>query len=108
MSVKRAEPVQFALDGMNGLVDDVLEVDEAAIRAAMAFCLTHFGLVLEAAGAAGIAALLAPMKIAPEHTVATVLCGGNTIDQGVAFATRRHGRECVSTGDLPCRRSGKR
>lgn len=73
------EPVQFALDSMRALVDDVLEVDEAAIREAMAFCLTHFGLVVEAAGAAGIAALLAQKMFGPTHTVATVLCGGNTM-----------------------------
>lgn len=64
---------------MTGVVDDVLEVDEAAIRAGMAFCLTHFGLVVEAAGAAGIAALLAGTKFGPAHTVATVLCGGNAM-----------------------------
>lgn len=73
------EPVQFALTCMNRLVDDVLEVDEAAIRAAMVFCSTHFGLVVEAAGAAGIAALLAATTLGPAHTVATVLCGGNTL-----------------------------
>lgn len=73
------EPVDFALACMNGLVDDVLEVDEAAMRDAMAFCSTHFGLVVEAAGAAGIAALLDPTKRGPARTVATVLCGGNTL-----------------------------
>lgn len=74
------EPVPFALACMNGLVDDVLEVDEAAIRAAMVFCSRHYGVVVEAAGAAGIAALLAGTKFGPTHTVATVLCGGNTLD----------------------------
>lgn len=73
------EPVDFALACMNELVDDVLQVDEAAIRGAMAFCSTHFGLVVEAAGAVGIAALLAATPQRPERTVATVLCGGNAL-----------------------------
>lgn len=73
------EPVDFALACMNGLVDDVLQVDEAAIRGAMAFCSTHFGLVVEAAGAVGIAALLAATPLRQECTVATVLCGGNAL-----------------------------
>jgi threonine dehydratase len=74
------EPVDFALACMNGLVDDVLQVDEAAIRGAMAFCSTHFGLVVEAAGAVGIAALLAATPLRRESTVATVLCGGNALE----------------------------
>jgi threonine dehydratase len=73
------EPVDFALACMTGLVDDVLEVDETAIRAAMAFCATHFGVVVEPAGAAGIAALLARNTRGTAHTVATVLCGGNAV-----------------------------
>ncbi|MBP2558189.1 threonine dehydratase [Neorhizobium galegae] len=71
------ECVPYALDCMRTTVDDIWEASEAAIRQARDFCRLHYGLVVEEAGAAGIAGLLengAPLK---GRTVATILCGGN-------------------------------
>lgn len=71
------EPVQYALDTMRGVVDEVVAVDEQTLRDAMAFCRRHYGLIVEPAGVAGVAALLsAPQRFAGQ-TVATILCGSN-------------------------------
>ncbi|MCX2721454.1 threonine ammonia-lyase [Roseibium salinum] len=71
------DPVPYALECMRHSVDAVHTVDEEAIHAAMAFCRDHYGLVVEPAGAAGIAALLQHPDLFAGKTVATVLCGGN-------------------------------
>lgn len=71
------EPVPYALDCMREVVDEVLAVEEQSIAAAMAFCRDHYGLIIEPAGAAGIAALLEQGKAFAGRTVATVLCGSN-------------------------------
>ncbi len=73
-------PVEFALDCMQGLVDEVVEVDEPSIAAAMTFCLRHYGLVIEAAGAVGVAALLGPVRFDAPKVIATILCGGNVAE----------------------------
>lgn len=71
------EPVPYALDCMRQVVDEVLAVDEPSLEAAMAFCRNHYGLIVEPAGAAGIAALLERGKSFAGRTVGTVLCGSN-------------------------------
>lgn len=71
------ECVPYALDCMRDTVDEVWEVDEAQIGAAREFCRIHYGLVVEEAGAAGVAGLLAHGALLAGRTVATVLCGGN-------------------------------
>lgn len=71
------EPVPYALDCMRDVVDEVLAVDEQSLRAAMAFCRDHYGLIVEPAGVAGIAALLEHGKAFAGRTVGTVLCGSN-------------------------------
>jgi threonine dehydratase len=43
----------------------------------MRFCHGNYGLVVEPAGAAGVAAALAHRERFTGRTVATVLCGGN-------------------------------
>jgi threonine dehydratase len=76
------EPVAYALATMVGTVDDVRAVSEASIRAAMRFCHEHYGLVVEPAGAAGVAAALEHGRELAGQNVATILCGGNlTADQ---------------------------
>jgi threonine dehydratase len=72
------EPVPYALACMASTVDEVLAVSEAQIRAAMTFSLAHFGQLSEAAGAAGLAAVMAHAagRFAGK-TVATVLCGSS-------------------------------
>lgn len=69
--------VPYALDCMRETVDAVWAVDEATIADARAFCLRHYGLVVEEAGAAGVAGLLAQRAALTGKTVATILCGGN-------------------------------
>lgn len=71
------EPVGYALACMRSTVDEVLAVEEAAIGEAMAFCRRHYGLVVEPAGAAGLAAIIAFSDRFAGKTVATVLCGAN-------------------------------
>jgi threonine dehydratase len=71
------EPVSYALDCMRRSVDEVVAVSEDALRAAMRFCHENYGLVVEPAGAAGVAAALAHRERFTGRTVATVLCGGN-------------------------------
>lgn len=74
------ECVPYALDCMVATVDDVWEAGEAEIRQARDFCLRHYGLVVEEAGAAGIAGLLAHPALLRDRNVATILCGANVRD----------------------------
>jgi threonine dehydratase len=70
-------PIPQAVQDMRGLVDDVLLIDEAHIARAMRLVYQHAGLLLEPAGAVGVAAILAhPTQFAGQR-VATVLCGSN-------------------------------
>ncbi len=76
IAVKR--PGDLTLPIIQKLVDDVIEVDEDDIARAIAHCVQNMRLVVEGAGAAGLAALLA-QKIAlkPNEVVCAPLCGGN-------------------------------
>lgn len=71
------ECVPYALDCMGATVDEVWEVSEEAIRRARDFSLTHYGLVVEEAGVAGLAGLIGSGGSLKGKTVATILCGGN-------------------------------
>ncbi len=71
------EPVPYALETMKTTVDDVWTVGEGTIRSAMHFCQQHYGLVVEPAGAAGVAAVLEHRGRFEGRSVATILCGGN-------------------------------
>ncbi len=71
------ECVPYALHCMKTTVDEVWEASEPAIRAARDVCRIHYGLVVEEAGAAGIAGLLEHGAGLRGCTVATILCGGN-------------------------------
>jgi threonine dehydratase len=76
------EPVPYALSCMRESADEVFAVSEASIRAAMRFCHEHYGLAVEPAGAAGVAAALEHGCGLAGRRVATILCGGNlTADQ---------------------------
>lgn len=68
-------PVPEAIPRLRALVDDVVLVDDDAIRAAMALAHRTLGLVLEPAGATGIAAIAA--HDLPGDTLATILTGSN-------------------------------
>ncbi|MBC7799692.1 MAG: pyridoxal-phosphate dependent enzyme [Gemmatimonadaceae bacterium] len=73
------DPVPYALACMRATVDDVWDVGEPSIASATRFCQRHFGLVVEPAGAVGIAALIERSASLAGQTVATILCGGNVI-----------------------------
>jgi threonine dehydratase len=74
------KPVPEALALMPFSTDDVLQVSDAAILEAMKLVHLHAGLVLEPAGAAGLAALLAyPDRFAGKR-VAVPLCGSNVTE----------------------------
>ncbi len=76
-------PVAEAVADMRDQVDDVLLVDEEALRRAMGLLLEHAGLLVEPAGAAGVAAILAERgRFAGRH-VATVICGSNVPPEAV-------------------------
>lgn len=70
-------PVPYALDTMEDTVDAVVEVNDDSLVAAMRLVHRYLGLVVEPAGVAGIAAMLAEPARWAGRTVGTVLCGSN-------------------------------
>lgn len=68
---------RFTFDLVRAHVDDLVLVSEAEIARAMAFALSRERLVVEGAGAVGIAALLAGRAGALHGKVAVILSGGN-------------------------------
>jgi threonine dehydratase len=70
-------PVPFAVAAARRVVDDIVLVDDAHIRAAVALAAEHLGVTVEPAGAAGLAAVVAnPTRWAGQR-VAIPLTGGN-------------------------------
>ena len=74
-------PVEEALSDLAGVVDDVLLVDDGTMVEAMRLLFWKMGLVVEPAGAAGLAVLLAYRERFAGALVATPLCGGNLTGQ---------------------------
>ena len=71
-------PGKLTLPIIQQYVDEVVEVSEEEIARAIYFCVQNNRLVVEGAGAAGLAALLAKkVDVLPDDTVCAVLCGGN-------------------------------
>ncbi|MEC4768601.1 pyridoxal-phosphate dependent enzyme [Halomonas sp. CUBES01] len=71
-------PITEALEDMRDLVDDIWLVDEASIEDGMRLGLEHLGLLLEPAGALGLAAAYAIRGQWPENAhIATILTGAN-------------------------------
>lgn len=70
-------PVPEAVSDMHGLVDAVDLVDDDAVIEAMRLAHRHLGVVLEPAGAAALAALVAHPSRYRGREVAVVLCGSN-------------------------------
>ncbi|MFQ3631646.1 threonine ammonia-lyase [Roseiflexus sp.] len=76
IAVKR--PGELTLPIIRDLVDDVVTVDDDAIARAIAHAVQHDRLVVEGAGAAGLAALISGQVIPRNgETVCVPLCGGN-------------------------------
>jgi threonine dehydratase len=81
-------PVPEAVEALQDLLDDVVLVDDLIILAAMRLAHQRLGLVVEPAGAIGLAAVLADREHWRGQHVATVLCGGNlTAAQIAAWLT---------------------
>jgi threonine dehydratase len=74
-------PIQEALDIMRDTVDEVMLVDDKQIVQAMQRLHTDAGLVVEPAGAAGLAALAARHQEFAGQSVAIVITGGNITDE---------------------------
>jgi threonine dehydratase len=70
-------PIPEAVNDMQAIVDDVLLITDVHIIEAMQLVYQHTGLLLEPAGAVGIAAMVAHPGQFARKTVATVLCGSN-------------------------------
>jgi threonine dehydratase len=70
-------PIPEALQDMNGLVDDVVLVKESSIHTAMKLLIEEERLMVEPAGAVGIAALLEHADLRQYERIGTLLCGSN-------------------------------
>lgn len=73
-------PIAEAVADMNGIVDDVLLVEDDQIISAMRLLFRTAGLLAEPSGAAAIAALLAHTERFRGKTVAAIICGSNLTD----------------------------
>jgi threonine dehydratase len=70
-------PIAARLPSLRRCCDRVAAVDEARLVEAMRLIHRHLGLVVEPAGAAGVAAILAEPERYAGRLAATVLCGRN-------------------------------
>lgn len=76
IAVKHPGEVTFPI--IQQFVDEIVDVTEEEIARAIFFCVQNNRLVVEGAGAAGLAALLAKkIKLNADDNVCAVLCGGN-------------------------------
>ena len=75
------EPVDIALEQSFEVVDDYLKVSDQDILDAMTLAHAHVGVVLEPAGAAGLAAASLHREHFKGKRVATVLCGSNVTQE---------------------------
>jgi threonine dehydratase len=83
-------PVPYAVREMRWTVDEVVAVDDATVIRAMRLLHEQLGVVVEPAGAAGVAALLQYPERWPGARVLTPLCGGNvTPSQAAEWLLRR-------------------
>ncbi|MGE5748221.1 MAG: threonine ammonia-lyase [Solirubrobacterales bacterium] len=88
IAVKR--PGEITLPLLESLVDEVVEVGEEPIAEAIVLLLERTKLVVEGAGAVGVAAVVeGAVSPAPSGTTAVILSGGN-IDIGVLGDIARH------------------
>lgn len=76
-------PVPEALADMEGIVDDVVLVDDSTIVSAIKLIASKAGLLVEPSAAASIAPLIEyPLRFKDMH-VAAIMCGGNLTDQQI-------------------------
>jgi threonine dehydratase len=75
--IRVGTPFEEAVTDLTGLIDDVLLVPDSSLITAMRLAHKELGVVLEPAGAAGLAALMDHREQFRGRLVATVLTGGN-------------------------------
>jgi len=80
-------PERVAIDDAKRLVDDIVAVDDAALREAMKLIHAELGVVVEPSGAAGIAALMVYPGRFTGGLVGTVLTGGNVREDQSGLAS---------------------
>ena len=71
------EPGELTSGWLAALLDDIVLVDEAALESAVALLLQIEKTVVEGAGAAGLAAVMAHRHLFEGRKIGIVLCGGN-------------------------------
>lgn len=76
-------PVPSAVDWLKDTIDDIVLVDDDQILAAMRFAHQTWNRLVEPAGAAGLAAILAGASALKGRRIATMLCGANLTDQQI-------------------------
>ncbi|MCI0604930.1 pyridoxal-phosphate dependent enzyme, partial [bacterium] len=76
-------PFPEALADLNGLVDEIFLVHDEFFVDAMRLAHTELGLLLEPAGAAGIAAILTYRNLFEGKSVAVILTGGNASEEQI-------------------------
>jgi threonine dehydratase len=82
-------PGELTMSILDDVLDDMVDVDDEVISEAIVLLLERTKLVVEGAGAVGVAALLSG-KVGGSGPVAVVLSGGN-IDPTLLISVMRHG-----------------
>ena len=82
-------PGELTMSILDDVLDEMVDVDDEAISEAMVLLLERAKLVVEGAGAVGVAALLSG-KVGGSGPVAIILSGGN-IDPTLLISVMRHG-----------------
>lgn len=80
------EPFEESIAAMGRLVDDMVLIDEDQLRWSVRYLAATTGLLIEAAGAAGVAALLANPSRFLGQSVFTPLCGANLPPDALQWA----------------------
>lgn len=76
-------PVPSAIEWLKDTIDEVVLVDDDQILAAMRFAHETWNRIVEPAGAAGLAAIVAQAPALKGRRTATILCGANLTDQQI-------------------------
>ena len=76
-------PIPEAVSDMRGIIDEIKTVTDDQLIQAMRLLLSSVGLLVEPAGAAGLAAILSSPSDFAGACSAVVLCGSNLTEQQI-------------------------